>query len=1265
MKTPYRATFFAAAALLIQGFPVRAAAPPTPLGFITARDFYNLNTANGVAISGLTNNAKFPNAPDSIAYPPLFELHPNDDPSTAPGTNPLGLSDYGSQIIGYFYPSTTGPYTFFLCADDNAILYMSTDSDPAHKHLIAQETSWSSPRQYDASAGTSDLTAKKSSTFAGSQWPGGGAAINLTAGQAYYIEALFKEGGGGDNLSVSLDGVDPIPGAMLSSIDRTSTTAPFVSTLTGHGGGFYYQIQEVSGGSQVNFATVQSTLDGVSITPTVTRVGSAVVVAYLTPAPLVAGSVHSATVTFADNATPVLTQSSTNSFTVGAYSTIPAGFALASPATDPGLKGQIYQIDFDRAPGDPNSIANAEQQWARGFIDPNTSQPFPNVASQKGVTNIDFINWNGAVEPSWPGIDLAQEYGDFQSTNNPPMNILDVPIPGIPGTGSDPDPGVNNGLAVDNIVAEIEAYLRLKTGFYRMGVNSDDGFKVTVAPGAPNVFGMVLGSFNGTRGSSDTLFDFTVTADGDYPVRLLWWQGNGGANLEWFIQDLTTGNKYLINQNDAKAVKAFRTGTGRAYVKSVLPANGFTGVTTNANEKIQIILEDGSTSVVGGSIVLQVDGVTVAPTINKSGTTTTVTQSAPAGGYVNGTTHTGTLVWAESTSPQTFWTNSFSFTIVPFTPADLPANSFWIEAEDFDSTGTPVPDAVNTMPYDVGLSVPFDTLGATFNVDYNNNDNHENTNPTTYRSTGDPDTDGRSVDITTTAGRYALQRPGGVDITSDYRIGWVDDGEWYNYTRKIPAGLYTAYAAISHGDPVGTPNDLRGTLSVVTAGVGTTTQTLKTVGTFNAPSSGGWGDNDIVSMKVADGSEAVFKITGTAPTTLRFTTGSGDYDWFALVPVTGIPARLTASSPANGAQARRDATVTATLEDFSTAVNLSSVKLIFDGVDVTSSATITKPADITTVSYTPALMNIGSSHSFSVIFSDNGTPVKAQTNNANFTAHVYPTAGSFVIEAEDFNHDGGQHVAIADTMPYLGGSYSNLGAVYLVDYNSDQANNSTPYRPGLTNNLNHVANEDPQLDAGTLDVDRGTFQVTANFKMGWAADGTWYNYTRNIPSSSYQVWAALSHGDAAGTPHDIRASLDLVSGDITTTNQTTTSLGVFDAPATGGWGNNVLVPMQGPNTNGVTQVVSLGGLQTLRFHANSGDYDYFVLVPTTPSLQFTSVSVSGGTVTINWSGTGTLQQASALTGTQADWSDVSPQPGGNSYSPSAGTSANRFYRLKQ
>ena len=114
-----------------------------------------------------------------------------------------------------FYPPATGPYAFYLSADDNAVLYLSTDDNPANKKLIAAETVWSDRREYSSSAGGSDPASKRSDLFANTEWPSKN-NISLEAGKAYYIEALQKEGGGGDNLSVSIDALVPIPDSMLS-----------------------------------------------------------------------------------------------------------------------------------------------------------------------------------------------------------------------------------------------------------------------------------------------------------------------------------------------------------------------------------------------------------------------------------------------------------------------------------------------------------------------------------------------------------------------------------------------------------------------------------------------------------------------------------------------------------------------------------------------------------------------------------------------------------------------------------------------------------------------------------------------------------------------------------------------------------------------------------------------------------------------------------------------------------------------------------------
>lgn len=209
---------------------VEAAVPSSPQGFITGNAFYDIS---GTAVSDLTNSVKFPESPDDVFFFPYFEWNATGDIFVAPGE--LG-DNYGGQIAGYFYPPTTGNYIFWLAADDNAELYLSTDSDPANKKLIARETEWSNAREYTVSGGGSDLTAKDSSQFTETEWPEmdpfwGGALITLQAGEPYYIEALFKEGTGGDFLSVAVqdpeflvDWFSPIPGEFLSS-DRAAGPA--------------------------------------------------------------------------------------------------------------------------------------------------------------------------------------------------------------------------------------------------------------------------------------------------------------------------------------------------------------------------------------------------------------------------------------------------------------------------------------------------------------------------------------------------------------------------------------------------------------------------------------------------------------------------------------------------------------------------------------------------------------------------------------------------------------------------------------------------------------------------------------------------------------------------------------------------------------------------------------------------------------------------------------------------------------------------------
>ncbi|MBI4658885.1 MAG: hypothetical protein HY735_08580 [Verrucomicrobia bacterium] len=144
----------------------------------------------GNAVQGLKDDPRYPATPDDVNLVLGYE-------------GPTSFAEaYGSRVSGYIIPPTTGKYVFFLSTDDNGELFLSTDDNPANKKLIAQESNWSSVRQWTTSGGSSDLSSKRSDQFGGTEWPTG-ATITLTAGKRYYTEMLQKEGGGGDNGAVT------------------------------------------------------------------------------------------------------------------------------------------------------------------------------------------------------------------------------------------------------------------------------------------------------------------------------------------------------------------------------------------------------------------------------------------------------------------------------------------------------------------------------------------------------------------------------------------------------------------------------------------------------------------------------------------------------------------------------------------------------------------------------------------------------------------------------------------------------------------------------------------------------------------------------------------------------------------------------------------------------------------------------------------------------------------------------------------------------
>jgi len=142
-------------------------------GYIV-REYYG-DIGGGTAVSDLTNSSKFKaGTPDSITL------------ITTEFKAPTDVADnYGQRMYGLLITPASGSYTFYISSDDGSQLFLSSDDNPANKgNPIAAVASWTSSLEWTKEAG------QKS------------AAITLQANKMYYMEALMKEGGGGDNLAV-------------------------------------------------------------------------------------------------------------------------------------------------------------------------------------------------------------------------------------------------------------------------------------------------------------------------------------------------------------------------------------------------------------------------------------------------------------------------------------------------------------------------------------------------------------------------------------------------------------------------------------------------------------------------------------------------------------------------------------------------------------------------------------------------------------------------------------------------------------------------------------------------------------------------------------------------------------------------------------------------------------------------------------------------------------------------------------------------------
>ncbi len=91
-------------------------------------------------------------------------------------------NDFGMRLRGYLKPPADGEYRLEVCSDDQSEVWLSSDEDPANRRLVCHLYDYAERDEW-----------QKNPSQRSSPLP-------LSAGKRYFIEVLYKQGGGGAHL---------------------------------------------------------------------------------------------------------------------------------------------------------------------------------------------------------------------------------------------------------------------------------------------------------------------------------------------------------------------------------------------------------------------------------------------------------------------------------------------------------------------------------------------------------------------------------------------------------------------------------------------------------------------------------------------------------------------------------------------------------------------------------------------------------------------------------------------------------------------------------------------------------------------------------------------------------------------------------------------------------------------------------------------------------------------------------------------------------
>ncbi|MCW5559639.1 MAG: hypothetical protein KIT22_17620, partial [Verrucomicrobiae bacterium] len=246
----------------------------------------------GTPVQNLYDDSRYPASPDSVGA--VFSFNSRDYYPTD------SLENYGATLEGYLTPTESGNYHFFIRSDDASELYLSTDATEANlQYLVAELGCCDAFHETDE--GADETTA---------------VPIALVANQKYFIRAVYKEGGGGDYVQVAwrkegdttpAGSLQPIPGKFLSSAvdlpappDGAFVTQTPANKARNVSPATSISISHRDGKTELTETNIKLKLNGVAVTPVVTKDANVLSVTYTPPAILPGGTTNTVVFEYPD-----------------------------------------------------------------------------------------------------------------------------------------------------------------------------------------------------------------------------------------------------------------------------------------------------------------------------------------------------------------------------------------------------------------------------------------------------------------------------------------------------------------------------------------------------------------------------------------------------------------------------------------------------------------------------------------------------------------------------------------------------------------------------------------------------------------------------------------------------------------------------------------------------------------------------------------------------------------------------------------------------